>query len=143
MTYWKAVGSACGVLVGIATVLQTVGTFGVSWDELQDAAWPDGTVAILLAAVAVLTVGLLLERRRAQMGSLAGIAAEPVLRPSEADQRRLNALLSMLSRTSIRQIERTDFHSSWRAITINPVRIYVQELTDIEHHFGGSEGDRR
>jgi hypothetical protein len=78
VSYWKVVGAVATAAVGVATVLQTIGTFGVKWEQVADALWPVG----LLAATTILSVlvvgGLIVERSRMADVSEAPTATAPV-----------------------------------------------------------------
>jgi hypothetical protein len=116
---WPLIAAIGGAIVGVATVLGTVAAFGVTWGELEDALWPALVVAALAIGLAAAVVAIVVQRRGR----------------SEADQRRLDRLLSVLNRKSIRAIEFQDFHGSWPAMTINPVTVFVREGVDKEEHF--------
>jgi hypothetical protein len=141
VSYWKLVGIAFTAVVGVATVLQTIGTFGASWHDVVEAVWPGVVVGALGVAVIVLGIGLVLERPRV-ITRPGGPPTAEVPKRSDADQDRIDDLLTLLSRPSIRLIEDQDFAASWPAKTIHPVSILCEEMDDLEHQFDDGELER-
>lgn len=51
------------------------------------------------------------------------------------DQQLLDRLFTVLAREAIRRIEYEDFVLAWPADLLHPVRVFYNELTDVEHEF--------
>jgi hypothetical protein len=98
-----------GSVVGIATAPASF------WRSL----YPAPVIALLTAALLGSWIYIWLEQRK----------------PSEADQLRLDRLLSALPREAIRRIASEDYMAAWRERSIYPVTKYVHELEGPEEHF--------
>jgi hypothetical protein len=64
-------------------------------------------------------------------------------KPTQADQQRLDRLLSALPREAIRRFEAEDFASPWRERSVFPVTWYVHELAGAEEHFDSKAMEKR
>lgn len=78
-------------IVGLASILQVFGAYGVTGDELEDALWPGIVVGALAICLLILLDGLIAEQRRASAG-------EPLNDgPSDEDQQQFDTLLGIVS----------------------------------------------
>lgn len=55
--------------------------------------------------------------------------------PPNNDQRRLDQIFAALPREAIRRIQYEDFAVAWPADLLHPVRVFYNELGDVEHQF--------
>lgn len=104
-----------GAIASIAGFLATVILAPGVWD------WLYPQPLLILAGVALIVCfGLFLHDRR---------------RVPADDQKRLDEVFSALPREAIRRIEYEDFALAWPADLIHPVRVFINELADVEHEF--------
>jgi hypothetical protein len=104
--------------VGFVAALIAIGG-AASW--LAGAIWPVGLVAAESIAL-VAALGWIYFSRRA-------------VSRSQADQKLLDELLSLLSRPSLQRIEENDFAEAWRRSIMYPVLVFVEEYGDVEYQF--------
>lgn len=114
---------ALNVSVGaVAAVIAIVAARKTVWSWL----YPLPLIVLLAAGLAASWAWVWIERRR----------------PSNADQLRLNRLLSALPREAIRRLEGEDFVAAWRERSVYPFVYYVHELDGPEERFDSKAIER-
>jgi hypothetical protein len=118
----KALSISGAALGAVASVIAIVAVRKALWSWL----YPLPLIVLLAVALIASCVYIWIERRR----------------PSEADQLRLNRLLSALPREAIRRLEGEDFVAAWRERSVYPLVYYVHELDGPEEHFDSKAMER-
>jgi hypothetical protein len=109
--------------LGVVASLITIGSASTHfWASL----YPFPTVVGLAVLVSAAYTQLWLAKRK----------------PSDADQQRLNRLLSALPREAIRGLASEDFSMPWRERNVYPVAWFVNELEGPEEHFSARRLER-
>jgi len=120
----QKVGRALIGTIGVlGSLIAIVSAPSAIWDWL----YPVPLIAVLLAALVGSWIYIWAAQRK----------------PSQADQQRLDRLLSALPREAIRRFEGEDFATPWRERSVFPVTWYVQELDGVEEHFDSKAMEKR
>jgi hypothetical protein len=118
----KALNVSAGTVGAVAAVIEIVAHREALWSWL----YPLSLIVLLTAGLVASWAYVWIERRR----------------PSDADQLRLDRLLSALPREAIRRLEGEDFVAAWRERSVYPLVYYVHELDGPEERFDSKAMER-